>query len=284
VAGLCWLAVYQVDAFTERPLRGNPAGVVPDPAGCSAAEMQAIAAELNCSETAFVLPGEAGADLTLRYFTPVTEVALCGHATIAALHLLYELGRLGPAARLRLGTGAGVIAAGLRDGRPWMGQRPPAFRPCPDDPGPLLGIDPEDRDGEAVLASTGLWHVLVPVRTPAVVARLRPDLAGLAEHNRALGAATTHVFAPAPPGSGADVCARDFAPAVGIAEDPQTGTASGAMAAWLVASGRHRGPGLTALQGLELGRPGRIEVQVEGDRVEVGGPAVTVLAGRLRLA
>jgi trans-2,3-dihydro-3-hydroxyanthranilate isomerase len=273
--------VYQVDAFTDQPFLGNPAGVVPDAAGLPEDLMQAIAREMNCSETAFVGAGGEAADLRIRYFTPETEVDLCGHATIASLHLLRELGRLEADCRLRVRTRAGTIEAGLRAGQPYMVQNPLQVRPCPEDPGPLLGLGPADRDGDAVLAYTGLWHVLVPVRHADVLARLEPDLARLAHHNRALGAVTTHVFAIEGAPAGVDVCARDFAPAVGVAEDPQTGTASGAMGAWLVATGRLPGPAMLALQGTE--RPGRVAVRVEGSRVEVGGTAVTVLEGRLRV-
>jgi trans-2,3-dihydro-3-hydroxyanthranilate isomerase len=267
--------VYQVDAFTDRPFLGNPAGVVPEADGLPEGLMQRIAREMNCSETAFI-----GGDLGIRYFTPETEVDLCGHATIASLHLLCELGRLAADSEVRIRTRAGTLAAGLRGGRPYMVQNPLQVRPCPEDPGPLLGLSDRDRDGDAVLAYTGLWHVLVPVRHADVLAGLEPDLARLARHNRALGAATTHIFATAGAPAGVDVCARDFAPAVGVAEDPQTGTASGAMGAWLVATGRLSGPALVALQG--KARPGRVEVRIDGGRVEVGGAAVTVLDATLR--
>ena len=270
------MKVYQVDAFTDAPFLGNPAGVVPDGAGLPEDLMQAIAREMNCSETAFV----AG-NLHIRYFTPRQEVDLCGHATIASLHLLHELGRLDPDSRVSIQTGAGVIEAGLRAGKPYMVQNPLQVRPCSEDPGPLLGLAPADRDGEAVLAYTGLWHVLVPVRHAEVLHRLEPDLARLARHNRALGAATTHIFALDGAPAGVDVRARDFAPAVGVAEDPQTGTASGAMGAWLVSTGRLRGPRLLALQGGD--RLGQVAVHVDGGRVEVGGPAVTVLEAELRI-
>jgi trans-2,3-dihydro-3-hydroxyanthranilate isomerase len=268
--------VYQVDAFTERAFQGNPAGVVPDAAGLSEASMLAIAREVGASETAFIVD-----DLRLRYFTGQEEVDLCGHATIASLHLLHELGRLPADCRRTARTRAGDLEVGLRAGQPYMVQNPLQVRPCPEDPGPLLGIATADRDGQAVLAYTGLWHVLVPVRHVRVLAALEPDLARLARHNRALGAATTHIFACEGSPAGVDVCARDFAPAVGIGEDPQTGTASGAMGAWLVATGRLPGPAVVAQQGST--RIGRIAVRVSGERVEVGGPAVTVLESTLRV-
>lgn len=273
------MRIYQIDAFTEEPFTGNPAGVVPDARGLSAAQMQSIAREMNCSETAFV-----GEDMHLRYFTPRQEVDLCGHATIASLHLLHELGGLPADCARRARTGAGVIEVGLRAGIPYMVQAEPRFRDCPADPGAMLGLSAADRDGPAVLAYTGLWHVLVPVRSVSALGHLEPDLARLARHNDALGCATTHIFAldGCPPGY--DAAARDFAPAVGVAEDPQTGTASGAMGAWLVHSGRLGRRTLRVLQGRELGRPGTVHVCVQGSRVEVGGPAVTVLEADLRAA
>lgn len=277
-----------VDAFTERPFAGNPAGVVPDAAALDDGLMPAIAREVGASETALIgsrmgagkTRAHHAGDLHLRYFAGQEEVDLCGQATVAPLYLLRELGRLESDCRLTAHTRAGDLEVGLRGGRPHMVQNPLQVRPCPEDPGSLLAIDSADRDGPAVLAYTGLWHGLVPVRRVRVLAALEPDLARTARHNRAPGAATTHVFALDGTPPGVDVCARDFAPAVGVAEDPQTGTASGAMGAWPGSTGRLTGPQLSAEQGSM--RLGRITVRVEGDRVEVGGPAVTVFSAELR--
>src|SRR5438067_13631590 len=104
------LAAYKVDAFTTEPFTGNPAGVVPHADGLSDRDMQRIAREMNLSETAFVLPSAApGAAMRLRYFTPATEVPLCGHATVATFHLLAELGTLRAPTALRIETKAGVL-------------------------------------------------------------------------------------------------------------------------------------------------------------------------------
>lgn len=280
------LFVLQVDAFTRVPFAGNPAGVVPEAAGLTAAQMQAIAREMNLSETAFVLPAE-DADLALRFFTPTHEVDLCGHATVAAVHALGERGRL--AARARVRTRAGLLEVERRpDGTVWMTQAPLALRDVPPEARAalpdLLGLAPEDLDPARplVLASTGLWDLLVPVRSRAALFRARPHLSALAEHNRALGVASTHLYTFDPVEPGHTLHARDFSPAVGVPEDPHTGTATGALVAALVRLG-HLPPGPVAVeQGWTVGRPGVILAESDGTHVRVGGAAVTVLEGWLR--
>ncbi len=314
------LRVLQIDAFTREPLSGNPAGLVPDAAGLDDGEMQRIAREMNVSETAFLLPPQGGGDYRLRYFTPTREVDLCGHATVAAFHFLAVEGRLAPAApgaatRALLETRAGLLPVEVRweDGRPavMMGQPAPRFRACAapvEELAACLGL-PADEVGAPgltpALASTGLWHLLVPVRSLEAVRRAAPDQARLGRLNEALGVHTTHVYALAALDPGADAHARCFAPALGVAEDPLTGTANGALGAFLAAAGllgAARGlgrpaparPGAVSLvveQGHELGRPGLVRVEVVPGRppvspvaeVWVGGEAVIALDGYLFL-
>lgn len=306
------LRVLQIDAFTREPFTGNPAGLVPEAAGLSDAAMQRVAREMNLSETAFLLPPAAGGDFRLRYFTPTREVDLCGHATVAAFWFLAAEGRLVDRGPFRLETRAGLLPVEVRPGAVMMGQAAPRFR---DFEGNLaevaasLGV-PLDEIAAAPLAPgiayTGLWHLLVPVRTLAAVRGAAPDLPRLARLNEALGVLTTHVFSLGETVTPEAVLhARAFAPLVGVAEDPQTGTASGALGAWLVHRGvlprpaaphRSARPGeppeggvvrLVMEQGYEVGRPGRIEVEVAVgaagtvEAVRVGGPAVVVLDGHL---
>lgn len=298
------VAVRQVDAFTAEPFSGNPAGVVADAVGLAEVEMQRIAAEMNLSETAFVLPpAVAGADVRLRFFTPRQEVDLCGHATIAACYVLAQEGRV-PGGMIRCETRAGVLPVEVR----WsggavsaviMGQAPPRFRPFA---GPLgevaaaLGVPAEEIEAAGIpvgIASTGLWHLLVPLRRLDTLMSLAPDQRRLLALNRELGVHTTHVFTLETVDRSATAHARAFGPAVGVAEDPQTGTASGALGAHLVASGVVTPAGglvrMIMEQGHGLGRPGRIMVEVEAVpapaggaepvAVRVGGPAVTVMEG-----
>jgi len=186
-------------------------------------------------------------------------------------------------------TRAGVFEVEREaDGTVWMTQAPLALRPVPPDAAAalpaLLGLAAEDLDTThpLVLASTGLWDLLVPVRSRAALLRARPHLAALAEHNRSLGSVSTHLYAFDPVEPGHTLHARDFSPAVGVPEDPHTGTATGALVAALVRLGRLP-PGRVAVeQGWSVGRPGIILAESDGTRVRVGGTAVTVLEGWLR--
>jgi len=288
--------IYVVDAFTRRPLRGNPAGVMPFARGLGADEMLAVAREVNASETAFVLPSRE-ADFKLRYFTPTQEVPFCGHATVAALTVLERLGEVsvaGAFARVRLETDVGLIPAELvrtPDGlRVDMTQVAPAFRPCTQPADrilDILGANAEDlrADLPLELAYTGLWHLLVPLSSAEALDGLLPDLRALAELNRELGVLTTHIFVE----EGETFHCRDFAPAAGIDEDPVTGSAAGALGAYLL---RHRvtrpGVPLCLRQGEACGRAGEVRVVVAGDPGEprsavVGGHAVVSVRGEIRL-
>ncbi|MCL6453406.1 MAG: PhzF family phenazine biosynthesis protein [Alicyclobacillus sp.] len=308
--------VWLVDAFTTEVFGGNPAGVVPDASGLSDRQMQAIAAELGASETAFVLPvpnvdghpTEAGADVQLRYFTPTCEVDLCGHATIGAVCGLLQDGRLtappGESGRvLRIATRVGVLPVmyGVQSGFAWaeMGQAPPLFREVEVDTERLcaaLGIEPSALDATLPLglAYTGLWDLFVPVRTLAGMAALRPAMERLADWNRELGVASTHVYSAEVVEPGHHYHARDFSPALGIPEDPATGTASGALLALLHRAGRvDVGDRVVFEQGYEIGRPSQIHARLAvtptgregtGDvAVYVGGHAVRSLRGELQV-
>lgn len=282
--------VQQYDSFTKTPFAGNPAGVVLDANGLSDREMQYIAREMNCSETVFVLPaGNHDADFRMRYFTPAVEVDLCGHATIAGLTALGEAGRLQGAAAAQ--TNAGVLEMEVRsDASAWMRQARPQFRPLADGDraviARLLGIPQAHLvpDIQIGLAYTGLWDLMVPVDSMDTLQSLVPAMVELAAYNRHLGVASTHVFCMETMTGEAVLHARDFSPTVGIPEDPHTGTASGALGAWLVHQGVLAHGEYTFEQGWSVERPGVIQVRVPEDgEVWVGGHAVEVIAGAMRL-
>ena len=288
--------IYKVDAFTRQPLQGNPAGVVPFGRGLSDEEMVAVARELNFTETAFVMPSRA-ADLKLRFYTPTQEVPFCGHALVASLALLRELGEVpvkADHARVRVETSAGTVSVEIvRDEEGFridMTQVPPAFRPFAEDVDHLLDVlgassDDLREDLPVELAFTGLWHLLVPLTSLDALDGLLPDLRALAALNREVGALTTHVFVE----EGDAIHCRDFAPAAGIDEDPVTGSASGALGAYLLRHDRIRAEvPITMIQGESCGRPGRARVVVKGNPGEptsviVGGHAVVSVRGEIRL-
>jgi trans-2,3-dihydro-3-hydroxyanthranilate isomerase len=283
------IVVKQVDAFTNRPFFGNPAGVVGRAEGLSDREMQWIAREMNCSETAFVLPSSV-ADLRLRYFTPAIEVDLCGHATIAALAVLHEEGRV--TGTVTVETRAGVLAMEVDSaGVAWMEQATPKVRAIdPDDVSHIvrwLGLERNDLhpDIPLGLAFTGLWDLLVPVRDRSALRRAVPDGPALAAYTRRLGAVSAHLFCFETEYAESTLHARDFSPAVGVLEDPHTGTASGALAAYLVEKGVLTPGRFQFEQGWTVGRPGLILVEVHQHpwQVRVGGQATTVLEGEIRL-
>ncbi|MYS23248.1 phenazine biosynthesis protein PhzF family [Streptomyces sp. DvalAA-14] len=264
-----------VDAFTDRPFAGNPAGVVllgsdefPD-----AGWMQQVAAELNLSETAFAHPmsGDAVADWALRWFTPVTEVGLCGHATLATAHVLRTTGAAQGTVWFR--TRAGVLSATAEgDGTITLDFPMAPLTPvaAPAGLAQALGTAPLS------VLDTGpdCGDLLVEVADEATVRALAPDLAALGRLSQRGLIATA---AAADPGQGYDFVSRGFFPAVGIDEDPVTGSAHTALAPfWSRRLGRDR---LTGLQA--SARTGLIATRLSGDRVLLTGAAVTVVDGEL---
>ena len=254
-----------IDAFTAAPFAGNPAAVCWLDAPRPAAWMQQVARELRLSETAFVTPANDG--FALRWFTPLVEVRLCGHATLASAHALWDMGRLPPDAPARFHTRSGLLTATRRAG--WIELDFPARPPTPAEPpaGLLaaLGVEP-------VYVGRNADDYLVVVPTEAAVRALAPDLPRL----RALPVRGVIVTAPAstPP---YDFVSRFFAPAVGIDEDPVTGSAHCCLAPfWAERLGRNP---LRAYQASARG--GTLVVEWRGARVALRGQAVTVLRGEL---
>lgn len=257
---------FQVDAFTDRPFGGNPAAVMPLDHWLPNETMQAIAAENNLSETAFTVPSEGEqVDYELRWFTPAVEVPLCGHATLAAAHVLLK------GARIRFATQSGILTVS-RD----------------DDDGGLLKMDLPAANLREVsepdvcaalgLSDRALWladgcndSIIVPVEDEAAVRAVTPDFA-------ALGSIRRMAIVTAP-GDTQDIASRVFVSYAGINEDPVTGSAHAALVPyWAERLGRKR---FTALQA--SARTGLIDCEHKGDRVILGGHAVTVIEGYFQL-
>jgi trans-2,3-dihydro-3-hydroxyanthranilate isomerase len=270
-----------VDVFTDTPLEGNPAAVVTDARGIAAARMQLIAREFNLSETVFVLPAENGGDARVRIFTPAAELPFAGHPILGTAVVL---GEAAGSQTVSLETGAGLVPVELaRDkgriasGR--MRQPVPIWEPY-EQAGELLaalGCLAPELPVEAY--SNGPRHVYVGLASEQAVASLQPDLGALGR----LPGIGVSCFA----GAGGYWKSRNFAPALGIPEDPATGSAAGPLAVHLARHGRISfGQEIEISQGTEIGRPSRLLARASGiadsvDSVEVAGAAVIVARGEL---
>lgn len=259
------MQIIQVDSFTDRKYRGNPAAVciLSEPAGEE--WMRDVAREMNLSETAFLV--ERGGDYDLRWFTPSVEVALCGHATLASAHVLWEEGRLPGDAEARFHTKSGLLTAVRRNG--WIEMDFPAICEEPAEaPGEFLkalGIKP-------VYAGKNKFDYLIEAASEEVVRELKPDFS-LLKRLPARGVMVTSRASMA----GFDFVSRFFAPGSGIDEDPVTGSAHCCLAPyWAKKLGK---PEMTAWQASPRG--GTVRVRHEGDRVKLAGQAVTVMRGEL---
>ncbi|GLZ03659.1 oxidoreductase [Actinomadura sp. NBRC 104412] len=268
------MRIFVIDAFTDRPFAGNPAGVCLLDAPADPAWMQRVAAEMRHSETAFVRPldDDPGADLELRWFTPEVEVALCGHATLAAAHALYEAGAVPSAGPIRFRTlHSGVLTVGPGEGgllEMDFPAVPPAQAPAPAGLADALGVQP------GWTGRNAQDDLLVEVSGEDVVRKLTPDITALS----AVDARTVIVTAQAAPDAGYDFVSRVFAPSVGIDEDPVTGSAHCALAPyWTSKLDRAT---LTGFQASSRG--GHVRTELRGDRVLLSGKATTVLDGTLK--
>lgn len=261
------MTITQVDAFTSEPFGGNPAAVCLLPAPADEAWMQRVAREMNLSETAFLVERNDGS-FDLRWFTPAVEVNLCGHATLASAHVLWEEDHLAPDAPAVFHTRSGRLSAILRDG--WIEMDFPAEpdRPAsvPDGLVDALGADP-------IYVGRNRFDYLVEVDSEATVRRLAPDIRRLGNVAISRGIVVT---APAKT-DGIDFVSRYFAPSAGIDEDPVTGSTHCCLAPyWRRRLGR---TAFTAWQASARG--GLVKVEVRGDRVALSGQAVTVMRCKL---
>jgi PhzF family phenazine biosynthesis protein len=257
------LPIVQIDAFASEAFKGNPAAVMPLAAWLDDGVLQAIAAENNLSETAFLLPDESGAaDFELRWFTPVSEVALCGHATLASGHFVLSSDPERDAVTFRTRKAGILSVTHSGDGYELA---LPAWPPVPT-------AMPEIVAALGVEAVETLWrdggYRVVVVADEATVRGIVPDLRALAQG----GDRQTIVTAP---GDSTDVVSRMFAPGAGIDEDPVTGSAHSVIVPyWAKRLGRDH---FTAYQASARG--GHLTCRLDGDRVVLGGTCVTVIEG-----
>ena len=272
------IEIFQVDAFAERAFAGNPAAVVPLGAEPDATWMQSFAREMNLSETAYFWP--QGDALRLRWFTPAVEVRLCGHATLASAHVLWESGKLAPHDSARFETLSGRLTCTRRDDGAIEMEFPARPSPAVAPPRGMLEALGVGSDPGPLYVGHNVDDYLVELASADEVRRLAPDFAAL----RTVGARGVIVTAPSDGHHGhtCDFVSRFFAPGAGIDEDPVTGSAHCALAPhWAAKLGKRE------LVGYQLSaRGGVVGVRVArgesgGDRVVLVGRAVTILRGEL---
>lgn len=273
------IEIYQVDAFTDAPFKGNPAGVCVTQEPLEDKLMQAIALEMNLSETAFAVPSDSGAitecsEFTLRWFTPMQEVDLCGHATLATAKILFDLCHV-VCEKIRFQTKTGELIVGRKNAGFCLDF--PVDRTnrtaIPDRVLEALKIS----TAEDCVASRRMRMLLVRLKEKREVIELNPDFTLLAAIEKSYG---NHGFIVTAKGDEEfDFVSRFFAPGVGINEDPVTGSAHTVLCPyWSEILGKDR---LNACQ--VSARRGILEVELHGDRVYIIGDAVVVIEGILHM-
>jgi trans-2,3-dihydro-3-hydroxyanthranilate isomerase len=268
------------DVFTDEALAGNPLAVFTDARDLDSITMQRLARELNLSETVFVLPPQAeGADVRIRIFTPAAELQFAGHPTLGSA---FVLGGALQAIVLRLETGAGIVPVALeREGARisfgWMEQPIPTWEPFAREADLLAALGLDQATAPVEDYDNGMQNAYVGVESADALVALAPDFNALARANDR----GTACFAPTDGGWKV----RMFAPALGVAENPATGSAAGPLALHLARHGRIQfGDEIEISQGAEIGRPSTLYARVDGsseriERVQVGGAAVIVARG-----
>jgi PhzF family phenazine biosynthesis protein len=271
----------QIDAFAASPFTGNPAAVCLLDRPREAPWMQAVAAEMNLAETAFLVPktnGEGRGGFDLRWFTPAIEVDLCGHATLASAHGLWELGRLPGGEAARFHTRSGLLTCRKDGGWIWMDFPARKAEPA-ESPAALVGALGLPAGSKVLRILRNAVAYLVVLDSETAVRKMAPDFSALRKLSQevshlhgAIVTARADVSA-----AGYDFVSRFFAPGAGIDEDPVTGSAHCALAPyWAQEIGK------AALTGYQASaRGGTVRVEVKGDRVLLGGQAITVLRGEL---
>ncbi|MBZ2175688.1 PhzF family phenazine biosynthesis protein [Schnuerera sp. xch1] len=290
--------IYQVDAFSSAYFGGNPTGVVPDARGISEEDMQNIAREMNLSETAFIIAIDKN-NYKVRFFTPINEVDLCGHATIGAFYTLAYKGYISSAykgvKKIYQETNAGKLQVEIffKDGnieKVMMQQSTPKDLGKVKDIYTLLscfninkndiGIGEQFADPKII--STGLPDILLPINTREKLDNLKVDFNKLADISRKLNVTGVHAFY-LPEFDSDQVYTRNFAPLVGINEEAATGTANGALIYYLKDEGYIKRNDIVSIQGESLNRPSKIYCVIskknEEYNVKVGGQAKIVLEG-----
>ena len=262
----------QVDVFTDRPFLGNPVAVVVGAEDLDAAAMQRIACWTNLSETTFLLRSKI-ADYRLRIFTPRQELPFAGHPTIGSAHAALEAGFISKKSHLKQECGAGLIELTVEpDGRIFL-RGPPAKTQALEQTIPSIPLVP---GGKVMRIDVGPVWVVAEMSDAGALAALKPDLTALAEWSESLRVTGVTVFAKSNESSSA-IHVRSFAPAHGIPEDPVCGSGNLSVAIYLDVKTDY-----VARQGMQLGRDGRISVRRRGNRIEIGGHAVTCVDGTLQ--
>lgn len=292
------IRIKQVDVFTDRLFGGNPAGIVTSAGSLGEKEMQLIAREMNLSETAFIEPSDK-ADFKVRFFTPNSEVDLCGHATIGSFYALNEEGCLDPDRSVfTQETRAGVLEVerSFVEGRPvfMMTQAKPRFKDIGASRREIAGIlridESELLEADPLNVSTGIWWFVVGLKHLDTVRKLKPDLQAMSDLSGRHGMTGFIPFCLETVDPEADFHMRAFAPLVGISEDPVCGTGNGCAGAFIAHHGLVEFKETTDLvseAGFEVHRPGQVMVSLQREngkvsRVKVGGTAVTVMEGEMR--
>lgn len=294
------IGIKQVDAFTETPLAGNPAGVVTNAAGLTDQQMQLIAREVAASETAFILPPSTpSADLRIRWFTPQTEVSLCGHATVAGFHALAEEGLFGMKGTGRheftLETKSGnlpvTVEKGPQGAEVFLGLPVPQFARAGQhklDVMRILNVSLDEFENRLPIMTTD--SLFVPVRRLHTLFSMKPNFFSMTQFLKSRNLQGICVFTTETVDRRSAVHSRYFAPSVGINEDPVTGSANGPVGVYLYEHGLvDRGAESLVLvgeQGDVVGRRGRVTIllKTRGGKVvsvKIGGRAVTILSGEM---
>ena len=297
------IAVKQVDAFTETPLTGNPAGVVVDASALTEQQMQIVAREMALSETAFILPPtRSEANLRVRWFTPNAEVPLCGHATIASFHALAEEGLHGMKQpgiyRFKLETLSGILPVTVEKNEESIDIRfgltlPEFVRAAQHklDLMRILNVTMEEFENRMPIVATN--YLFVPIRRLHTIFSLKPNFFAMSQFLTNRNLLGMCVFTTETVDRESSVHSRFFAPTVGIPEDPVTGSANGPLGVYLFDHEviKPTGDTLTIIgeQGDAIGRKGRVTIRltIQNRRVtsvEIGGRAVTVIDAKMVVA
>ncbi|MFD1451770.1 PhzF family phenazine biosynthesis protein [Oceanobacillus sojae] len=285
--------VFHYDAFSKEPHKGNPAGVVLDGDKLTEDQMQEIAFKVGFNETAFPVMSEA-ADLGIRFFTPGHEMNLCGHATMATVYALKTKGLLGEKTELTIETRAGILPVKLHSTANkeiiiTMNQAAPifeAFHGSKRDLAHSIGLEEADiHDTLPILyGSTGTWTLLVPIKHLEAFRRMKPQNEDFPSILKEIPKSSVHPFSLETYDEEADMHARHFSsPYSGTIEDAVTGTASGVMGAYYaeyIRKDRKEALKLVVEQGNEIGKNGRVGVQVSENgelyNIQITGSAVFV--------
>jgi len=303
-------AFHTADVFTDSLHGGNPLAVIPDARGLSDRQMQAITREFNYSETIFVFPPENRSNTRrVRIFTPATELPFAGHPTVGCAFVLAWIGEIpltGDESRIVLEEGVGPVHVLIRckDGKPVFAQLTSVKLPEINDPPPrpevlceILSLEPShivaDDMIEPEAVSTGVPYLFIPLKKPEMLSWVKVDIAKWELSLRDYWAPEMFVFSTddwSQIFEGGHIRARMFAPGLGIGEDPATGSACAALAGFLGLRSETRNGTVrwSVDQGVEMGRPSRLELEVDLKRgqleaIRVGGASVLVSSGTLQI-